>query len=164
MFRARTTVRDGVPSRDSYAAGRQRSDLMVRGNSMSAPEQTRGLRADQAGVPFPGATADRVPAAGPTDYRAIRESPDFRELRRRTLRFAVPATAFFMANYLAFVLLSAYAPAFMGTPAIGAVNIGMLVGLFQFVSTTAVVGLYCRYARERTDPLVDAVRDRVEAP
>lgn len=128
---------------------------------MSAPEQTRGLRADRAGVPFPGAVGEDA-APRPPDYRAIRESPDFRELRSRTLRFAVPATAFFMANYLAFVLLSAYAPAFMGTPAIGAVNVGMLVGLFQFVSTMLVVGVYCRYARERTDPLVDVVRDRVE--
>ena len=131
---------------------------------MSAPEQTRGLRADRAGAPFPGAVLEDASASWPPDYRAIRESPDFRELRSRTLRFAVPATAFFMANYLAFVLLSAYAPAFMGTPAIGVINIGMLVGFFQFVSTMLVVGLYCRFARERTDPLVDAVRDRVEGP
>ena len=129
---------------------------------MSAPEQTRGLRADRAGAPFPGAVLEDASASWPPDYRAIRESPDFRELRRRTLRFAVPATAFFMANYLAFVLLSAYAPAAMATPVIGLINVGLLVGVFQFVTTVTIVLVYGRYASTHLDPLADRIRDEVE--
>lgn len=100
--------------------------------------------------PVPPVRADR-------DYRAIRDTPEFAELRRRTLLFAVPATVAFMGNYLLFVLLSAYEPQFMATPVFGLVNAGILIGMLQFVTTMVIVGLYCRYARNRMDPLVDVL-------
>lgn len=107
------------------------------------------------GAPGSTRTADQ-------DFRVIRDSAEFRELKRRTLRFVLPATALFMGNYLLFVLLSAYAPSFMAIPALGLINIGMLIGMFQFVTTMVIVVAYGRYARDRIDPVAEGLRDRVE--
>lgn len=99
---------------------------------------------------------------GEIDYLALQQSPDFQRLRRRALGFAVPATAFFLVWYLTYVVLSAYAPEFMGTPVFGVVNLGLVLGGLQFVSTVVITLLYGRHARKRVDPDVDAVRALVE--
>jgi len=39
-------------------------------------------------------------------------------------------------------------------------NIGIVLGLAQFLSTVVVMLLYCRYAKRRLDPALDAVRAR----
>lgn len=101
-------------------------------------------------------------ADGEIDFVALQQSPEFQRLRRRALRFAVPATAIFLVWYLTYVVLSAYAPAFMGTPVFGAVPIGIVLGALQFVSTVVITLLYGRHARRHVDPDVDAVRNLVE--
>jgi uncharacterized membrane protein (DUF485 family) len=101
-------------------------------------------------------------ADGEIDYVALQRSPEFQRLRRRALRFALPATAFFLVWYLTYVILSAYAPGFMSTPVLGVVNIGLLLGVLQFVSTVVITLLYGRHARKHVDPDVDAVRALVE--
>ncbi len=99
-----------------------------------------------------------VDAAGRPDFAAIRDSAEFRELRRRVRVFVLPAVVGFLAWYLGYVLLSAYAPAFMGAKVSGAVNVGMVFGLLQFATTIALTILYSRYARRRIDPQVAEVR------
>ncbi|MGW5054007.1 DUF485 domain-containing protein [Actinokineospora sp. NPDC004072] len=97
-------------------------------------------------------------ADGGIDFVALQQSPEFQRLRRRAVRFALPATAFFLVWYLTYVLMSAYAPDFMGTPVFGAVNVGLLFGVLQFVSTVVITLLYGRHARRTVDPDADAVR------
>ncbi|RKT56341.1 DUF485 domain-containing protein [Saccharothrix australiensis] len=99
-----------------------------------------------------------VDEAGEPDYPAIRDSAEFRELRRRTALFVVPAVLGFLTWYLGYVALSAYAPGFMGTPVVGLVNVGMVFGLLQFATTIALTAWYARHARRRIDPQVAAVR------
>ena len=104
---------------------------------------------------------DRAPDSyddGTIDYEQIQDSPSFRELKKRTLKFVVPVTLFFMANYLFFAIMSAYDPELMGQPAMGAINIGMLVGFFQFITTMIIVVSYASYARTNTDPLASDIR------
>ena len=69
------------------------------------------------------------------EYRQAQESPEFTELRRRFRSFAVPMTVAFLAWYLLYVLLSSYAHDFMSTKVFGDVNLGLLLGLGQFVTT-----------------------------
>ncbi|GAA3874557.1 hypothetical protein GCM10022243_44400 [Saccharothrix violaceirubra] len=99
-----------------------------------------------------------VDAEGNPDFAAIRDSDDFRELRRRILIFVLPATCGFLAWYLGYVVLSAYAPDFMGAELFGSVNVGITFGLLQFVTTITLTVAYSRYSRNRLDPQVDAVR------
>jgi uncharacterized membrane protein (DUF485 family) len=99
-----------------------------------------------------------VDQSGAPDFVALQASPDFLELRRRITVFVVPATCAFLLWYLGYVALSAYAPDFMGTPVYGVLNIGLMFGLLQFVTTITLTLVYARYARRKLDPQVAAVR------
>jgi uncharacterized membrane protein (DUF485 family) len=96
------------------------------------------------------------------EYLAAQQSPEFTELKRRFRRFAFPMTFAFLAWYLLYVLLSTYAHDFMSTPVFGNVNIGLLLGLGQFVSTFVITHLYVAHAGRRTDPIADEMRQRLE--
>lgn len=130
-----------MPNPETVAPGR-------RGDPARFPDLTSAVRTDQPATP---------------DYEAIAHSPEFAELRRRRARFVLPACLGFFAWYLTYVLLAAYAPGFMRTPVVGSVNIGLVLGVLQFVSTVAITTWYTRYARAVLDPRVDALRERVAA-
>jgi uncharacterized membrane protein (DUF485 family) len=98
----------------------------------------------------------------PEEYREAQNSPEFAELKRRFRRFAFPMTFAFFAWYLLYVLLSTYAPDFMATDVFGNVNLGILLGLAQFVTTFAITHLYVSHANRNTDPIADEMRDRLE--
>ncbi|TKJ23457.1 DUF485 domain-containing protein [Blastococcus sp. CCUG 61487] len=99
----------------------------------------------------------------PEEYLEAQNSPEFVELKRRFRRFAFPMTVAFLSWYLLFVLLSTYAPDFMSTEVFGNVNLGLLFGLAQFVTTFAITHLYVAHADKRTDPIADEMRTRLEA-
>ncbi len=99
----------------------------------------------------------------PEEYRQAQDSPEFTELRRRFRRFAFPMTVAFLAWYLLYVLLSTYAPDFMSTSVFGNVNLGILLGLAQFLSTFVITHLYVAHANRRTDPIADEMRERLES-
>lgn len=101
--------------------------------------------------------------AEPDIVSAIHADPDFVRLRRRLRRFALVAGVGFMAWYLVFVLLSAYAHDVVTRPVVGSINLGVVLGLTQFVTTAVLMVVYNRYAATRLDPLVDVLRERAEA-
>jgi uncharacterized membrane protein (DUF485 family) len=98
----------------------------------------------------------------PEEYQEAHASPEFQELKRRFRAFAFPMTVAFLAWYLLYVLLSTYAPDFMGKPLFGNVSVGLIFGLLQFVSTFAITHLYVAHANKRTDPIADEMRERLE--
>jgi uncharacterized membrane protein (DUF485 family) len=98
----------------------------------------------------------------PEEYLAAQRSPEFQDLKRRFRAFAFPMTFAFFAWYLLYVLLSTYAPDFMATRVFGNVNLGLLLGLAQFVTTFAITHLYVAHANKRTDPIADEMRERLE--
>jgi len=99
----------------------------------------------------------------PEEYREAHASPEFQELKRRFRAFAFPMTVAFLAWYLLYVLLSTYAPDFMATKVLGNVNLGLLFGLAQFVTTFAITHIYVAHANKRTDPIADEMRERLES-
>jgi uncharacterized membrane protein (DUF485 family) len=118
-------------------------------------------RPEQTGVGFGGIT--RAPAAPPAppgapDFTAIHDSPEFAALQRRFRRFVFPMAALFFFWYLTYVLLAAYAHAFMSHRVFGLVTVGLVLGLLQFVSTIAITIGYVRFARRHLDPKVAAIR------
>ena len=98
-----------------------------------------------------------------TTYRDVQLSPDFSELRRRFRRFVFPMTGLFLAWYFLYVLLCAYAADFMSTKVIGDINIGLIFGLLQFVSTFTITMLYARWADREFDPTAERLRADIEA-
>lgn len=95
-------------------------------------------------------------------FIAVQQSPEFAELRKKFRGFVFPVTAFFLAWYFLFVLLSIYAPGFMGTKVFGNINIGILMGLGQFVTTFAITFMYARWANREFDPRADAIGARLD--
>ncbi|MGI8309871.1 DUF485 domain-containing protein [Saccharopolyspora sp. ASAGF58] len=123
----------------------------------------RGSQRDQPGNPgaaFGGIGKSSVRATNePPDFIAIQESAEFRALRRRLKWFVFPATAFFLIWYLGYVAIAAYAREFMARPLVGEINVGLVMGIGQFITTVGLTGLYVRFARRRIDPDVDRIRD-----
>ncbi|GGR58720.1 DUF485 domain-containing protein [Streptomyces roseolus] len=84
-------------------------------------------------------------------YLEVQRSPAFQEVRRRYRRFAFPATLAFLLWYLAYVVAATAAPGLMARPVAGAVNVAMVAGLGQFLTTFLLTWAYARHARLRRD-------------
>ncbi|MBD7995970.1 DUF485 domain-containing protein [Arthrobacter sp. Sa2CUA1] len=102
-------------------------------------------------------------SAAPVDFQEVQRSPRFQELRKRQRSFIFPMAAFFLIWYFAYVLLADYAHEFMSTPVFGNVNIGIILGLLQFVTTFGITMGYVRYANRRMDPIAAELRGELEA-
>jgi uncharacterized membrane protein (DUF485 family) len=97
------------------------------------------------------------------DYERVQRSDEFQELRKRFRGFAFPMTVVFLVWYLLYVLMSAYAVDFMATKVLGNINVGLIFGLLQFVSTFLITALYVRHANKNTDPIADRLREQLES-
>ena len=96
-------------------------------------------------------------------YIAVQHSPEFQELRNKLRRFVFPMTAFFLVWYGLYVVLGAFATDFMATKVFGNINIGLLLGLGQFVTTFVITALYVRFANTELDPRAEAIRTDMES-
>ncbi|MDN3267449.1 DUF485 domain-containing protein [Streptomyces sp. MA15] len=93
---------------------------------------------------------DAVPAAADI-YLEVQRSAAFQEVRRRHRRFVIPGAAAFLVWYVAYVVTATTVPGLMARPVAGAVNVGMLAGLGQFLTTFLLTWAYVRHARLRRD-------------
>ena len=65
-----------------------------------------------------------------------------------------------MAWYLLYVVMSNWAPDFMSTQVVGNINVALVFGLLQFVSTFLIAWLYGRYMEKHVDPLARELEQR----
>ncbi|BCI79758.1 membrane protein [Mycolicibacterium sp. TY66] len=107
---------------------------------------------------------DRPERVAPTgeQFLAMQASPEFQELRTRLRRFVFPMTAFFLLWYGLYVALGAFAHDFMAIRVFGNINVGLLIGLGQFLTTFVITGLYVRFANRELDPRAAAIREELE--
>ncbi len=95
-------------------------------------------------------------------YRDMQSTPEFGALRKALRGFVFPMTAAFFLWYLLYVVLSAYARDFMSIKLIGNINVALVFGLLQFVTTFLIAWLYARFAGRKLDPIADELRAKVE--
>lgn len=95
-------------------------------------------------------------------YEQVQQSSEFQELKRRYRRWAFPMTVAFLTWYLLYVVLSGWARGFMGIKLLGDINVGLVFGLLQFVSTFLIAWAYARHADKKLDPIADKLRHEVE--
>jgi uncharacterized membrane protein (DUF485 family) len=113
-----------------------------------------------------GPTAARPPAPGEggtanVDWIAAERSPEFEELVTKKRSFVLPATVFFLAWYLGFILLAGYAPDFFGREFIvDGITVGYAFALSQFVMVWALTWAYLRRADKVFDPLAKRAAER----
>ena len=96
------------------------------------------------------------------DYEAFEKTPQFLHMKKTRNRFVVPLSIFFLVWYIAYVLAAAYLRDFMATPVFGSINIGLLLGLGQFVTTFGITMWYVSFANRRLDPLGAELRTHLE--
>jgi uncharacterized membrane protein (DUF485 family) len=96
------------------------------------------------------------------EYQRIHATGDFAELKRSYLGFVVPLTIAFMVWYLLYVLASNWATDFMAHKLVGNINVALVFGILQFVTTFAIAYWYAKYSARRTDPIADSLRDEYE--
>jgi uncharacterized membrane protein (DUF485 family) len=113
--------------------------------------------AADAGIPGPTRPpvrpepAEEPPRAAADVYLEVQRSAAFQEVRSRYRRFVVPWVAAFFLWYVAYVVTATTAPALMARPVAGAVNVAMVAGLGQFLTTFLLTWAYARHARLRRD-------------
>lgn len=99
-----------------------------------------------------------VPDSTTSDkYLAVQRSEEFARLRKTLRGFIFPMTVAFFLWYALYVLLSAYARGFMGIKLWGNINVALLLGLLQFVTTFLIAWYYSRFAAQKVDPLADKI-------
>ncbi|MEU1667748.1 DUF485 domain-containing protein [Streptomyces sparsogenes] len=98
----------------------------------------------------------------PPPYAEVQASAEFGELRRAHRSFAFPLTIAFVSWYLLYVLLSNYADDFMGTKLAGNINVALVFGLAQFLTTFLIAWWYSRHAAAKLDPRSAAIKSTLD--
>jgi uncharacterized membrane protein (DUF485 family) len=96
------------------------------------------------------------------DWDEIERSPEFQELVTRRKSFVVPGTIFFLAWYMGFILLVAYAEDFMSERVYEGLTVGYCLALTQFVMVLVLGLWYLRKADNEFDPLAAKAIERYE--
>ena len=94
------------------------------------------------------------------DWEAVENWPEFQQLVHRRRAFVIPATVFFLAWYMAFILLCGYAPDFMAGSVYEGLTVGYTLALTQFVMVLVLGLWYLRRADRVFDPLAEDVVDK----
>lgn len=97
------------------------------------------------------------------DFPAAQRSTEFQRLRSTHLSFVFPLAVAFLVWYLLYVVLAIYAPGFMSTRVAGNINLGLVLGLLQFVTTFGITAAYVRFANRTLDPQATALREDLES-
>lgn len=106
------------------------------------------------------ANSRREPTAA--EFRAMQQSPEFLDLKHSFRKFAFPMTAAFFLWYVLYVLLAIYNPGLYSRPVIGNVNLGVFMGLAQFLTTFLITAAYIRYANREIAPRATKIRQEME--
>jgi uncharacterized membrane protein (DUF485 family) len=93
-------------------------------------------------------------------YDELHATPEFARLRTAYRSFVFPATVAFLLWYLLYVVMSSWATDFMATQVVGNINVALVFGLLQFVTTFLIAWMYARYMGRRVDPLARDLENR----
>lgn len=113
--------------------------------------------------PFDSTLGGHGPDGPTVDFRAVRASAGFRRLRKQHRGFAFPVVLAALAWYSVYILLAAYAPAFMSMRVSGNITVGIVLGLSQIVTTFVIALAYVAYANRILDPAATQIRTELEA-
>jgi uncharacterized membrane protein (DUF485 family) len=101
-------------------------------------------------------------AAAAVHWETVQDSPAFAHLRHALRSFVFPVTIAFLVWYFLYVLCAAFARDFMDIKVFGNINVGLLFGILQFVTTFLIALFYARHMNSKFDPEADQLRDEIE--
>ena len=97
-----------------------------------------------------------------SEFARVQQSEKFQSLRSKHRSVVFPLTALFLAWYFLYVALAAYAEDFMSHKLWGNINVALVMGLLQFVSTFAITAFYVSFANKHLDPVAEEIRHEME--
>lgn len=97
-------------------------------------------------------------------YQRIEQNPRFQELVAKRSRFAWVLSAIMLGLYVAFILLIAFDPEFLGTrlSADSPTTLGMPLGVGLILSAFVLTGIYVKRANGEFDRLNQEILDEVQ--
>ena len=109
-----------------------------------------------------GNDAQPQDATASVDFQEVQQTERFKKLRKRHRSFVFPMAAAFLLWYFAYVLLADYAVGFMSIKVWGNINVGLILGLLQFVTTFGITAWYVSYSNRKLDPIAAEIRTEIE--
>ncbi|KAB1551481.1 DUF485 domain-containing protein [Corynebacterium sp. zg254] len=107
-------------------------------------------------------TERHTPSAA--EFKACQQSPEFQELRSKQRGFTFPLTIAGLVWFMLYVVIAMYAPGVLNKPVFGNINVGILMGVSQFVTTFGITWMYVSYANKNLEPRSQAIRESLEHP
>lgn len=92
----------------------------------------------------------------------MRDSDQFQDLRSKFRGFAFPMSVAFFVWYIAYVLVATFAAEAMTIEVLPGLNLGLTLGLLQFVTTFLITAIYVWYANKNLEPRQAAIREAME--
>jgi uncharacterized membrane protein (DUF485 family) len=86
----------------------------------------------------------------------IQNNPKYHQLIKERDSLAWTLTVLVLVIYFGFILMVAFAPAFLTTPisATSVIPVGLLIGVGVIVASVVLTGIYVRRANSTFDPLI----------
>ncbi|WP_095661012.1 DUF485 domain-containing protein [Corynebacterium glaucum] len=91
----------------------------------------------------------------------MQQSPEFQELRSTFRGFTFPVMIVAFIWYVVYVLLATFLPETMARPFLG-LNVGLWLGLAQFLTTFLITWIYVRWANANIEPRAAHIRQEME--
>ena len=91
----------------------------------------------------------------------MQASPEFQELRKAYRGFTFPVSILFFVWYVFYVLVATFFADTMAKPFLG-LNVGIWMGLLQFVTTFVITWVYVKYANINIEPRAAHIREVME--
>ncbi|AGP30229.1 DUF485 domain-containing protein [Corynebacterium terpenotabidum] len=96
------------------------------------------------------------------EFIAAQASPEFQELRSKRRSFTFPITIAALLWFVAYIILAMFAPDLYATEVWGNINLGLILGLLQFLTTFLITYAYVKYADKELEPRAEDIRNRLE--
>lgn len=93
--------------------------------------------------------------------REILESKDFKELSSKKNSISIALTIFELVIYFGFISLIAFNKPFLSTKLVGAITVGIPIGVATILLSWVLTGIYIRWANQKYDTLVKQVKERI---
>lgn len=102
--------------------------------------------------------------ASNAEFVAVSETAEYKKLRSTFMNFAFPMVIAVLVSYFTYVLLSIYNTSFMSSPFLGleGLNVGIGVGLFQFLLVYVWTAIYVRFMAVKIDKTSASIKTRLE--
>lgn len=92
----------------------------------------------------------------------MQSDPKFLDLKKTFRSFTFPMSIAFFLWYILYVVFATYAGDIMGHTLWGHINVGMILGFLQFLTTFLITWFYVNFANKKIEPRAAEIRQVME--